>query len=37
MNKKNLQKKIEKKLTTLQKLLDKIDEAHVINSDDPDT
>ena len=35
MNK--IQKKIEKKLEKLSKLLDKIDEAHAINSDDPDT
>ena len=32
-----LQKQIEKKLEKLSKLLDKIDEAHLINSDDPET
>jgi len=37
MNKRNLRKKIEKKLEKLSKLLDKIDEAQVINSDDPET
>jgi hypothetical protein len=34
---KKLQKQIEKKLDQLSKLLDKIDEARIINSDDPDT
>jgi ribosome-associated translation inhibitor RaiA len=33
----NLQKQIEKKLDQLQKLLDKIEEVRIINSDDPDT
>ncbi len=32
-----LQSKIENKLEKLSKLLDKIDQAHAINSDDPDT
>lgn len=34
---KKLQKQIENKLEKLSKLLDKIDEAHLINSDDPHT
>ena len=34
---KKLQKQIEKKLDQLSELLDKIDEARLINSDDPDT
>jgi hypothetical protein len=34
---KKLEDKISKKLEKLSKLLTKIDEAHVINSDDPDT
>lgn len=34
---KKLQKKIENKLEKLSKLLDKIDEAHAINSDDSET
>jgi len=34
---KQLQKQIEKKLATLSKLLDNLDEAHIINSDDPET
>jgi len=34
---KKLQKQIENKLGKLSKLLDKIDEARLINSDDPDT
>jgi hypothetical protein len=34
---KRLQKKIEKKLDQLQELLGKIQEATVINSDDPNT
>ena len=34
---KKLQKKIESKLNKLHKLLDKIDEVRVINSDDPNT
>ena len=34
---KKLQKQIERKLTQLDKLLDKINEAKVINSDDSDT
>ena len=37
MNKKNLENKIENKLEKLSKLLDQIDEAHAINSDDPNT
>ena len=32
-----LQKQIEKKLEELKKLLNKTDEARIINSDDPDT
>jgi len=32
-----LPKQIEKKLATLSKLLDEINEAHIINSDDPET
>jgi hypothetical protein len=34
---KKLQKQIENKLGKLSKLLDKIDETRLINSDDPDT
>ena len=34
---KKLQKKIESKLDQLQELLDEIEEARAINSDDPDT
>ena len=34
---KKLQKKIESKLEKLSKLLDKIAQAHIINSDDSDT
>jgi hypothetical protein len=34
---KKLQKQIEKKLDQLHKLLDSIDEARAINSDDPET
>jgi len=34
---KKLQNKIEKKLETLQELIDKFDEVRLINSDDPDT
>ena len=34
---KNLQKHIETKLDQLSKLLDKIDEVRLINSDDPET
>jgi len=34
---KELENKIEKKLAKLSKLLDKIEEARIINSDDPDT
>ena len=34
---KKLQKQIENKLEKLSKLLDKITEAHAINSDDPET
>ena len=34
---KKLQNQIESKLDKLSKLLDKIDEARIINSDDPDT
>ena len=34
---KKLQKQIEKKLDKLSELLDKIDKARIINSDDPDT
>ena len=34
---KKLQNKISKKLDQLSKLLDKIDESRIINSDDPDT
>ena len=34
---KKLQKQIEKKLDQLQELLDQIEEARVINSDDPET
>ena len=34
---KRLQNKIEHKLEKLSKLLDKINEAHAINYDDPDT
>ena len=34
---KKLQNKISKKLDQLSKLLDKIDEVRVINSDDPET
>jgi hypothetical protein len=34
---KKLQKKIEKKLDQLSQLLDSIDEARMINSDDPET
>jgi hypothetical protein len=37
MNKKKLQKQIEKKLDQLQELLDKIEEVRVIDSDDSDT
>jgi hypothetical protein len=36
MNKK-LKNQIEKKLAKLSKLIDKIAEAQIINSDDPDT
>jgi len=34
---KQLQKQIEKKLATLSKLLDNLEKAHIINSDDPET
>jgi hypothetical protein len=34
---KKLQKQIENKLEKLSKLLDEIDEARIINSDDPET
>jgi hypothetical protein len=34
---KKLQKQIESKLEKLERLLTKIDEAHAINSDDPET
>ena len=34
---KSLQNKISKKLDQLSKLLKQIDEAHIINSDDPET
>ena len=34
---KKLQKQIEKKLDELQELLDQIEEARIIESDDPDT
>jgi hypothetical protein len=34
---KKLQNKIESKLDQLSGLLNKIDEAHIVNSDDPDT
>ena len=34
---KKLQNQIEKKLESLSKLINDIDEVHVINSDDPDT
>ena len=34
---KKLQKQIVRKLEKLSQLLDKIDEAHLINSDDPET
>jgi len=34
---KRLQSKIAKKLAQLSKLLDSIDEARMINSDDPET
>lgn len=34
---KNLKKQIEKKLAKLQKLLDQVDEARIINSDDSET
>ena len=37
MPKKSLSNKIEKKLNQLHELLDKIEEARVINSDDPET
>ena len=37
MPNKSLQKKIENKLTQLDKLVDKINEAKVINSDEPET
>ena len=37
MNKKSLRKKIENKLESLSKLIDKIDEVQSINSDDPET
>ena len=37
MNKRNLRKKIEKKLEKLSQLINKINEAQVINSDDPET
>ena len=37
MNKQNLSKKIAKKLEQLAKLLDKTDEARIIESDDPET
>ena len=37
MPKKSLQNKISRKLDQLSKLLDKITEAQVINSDDPET
>ena len=37
MTKKSLQIKIENKLEKLSKLLDKIDEAHAINSDELET
>jgi len=37
MPKKSLQRKISKKLDQLSKLLDEIQEAQVINSNDPDT
>ena len=34
---KQLQKEIQKKLEQLEKLLNKIDEVRILNSDDPDT
>lgn len=34
---KKLQRQIEKKLDQLQELIDKFDEARMVNSDDPDT
>ena len=37
MNKRGLKSKISKKLGQLSKLLDNMDEARIINSDDPDT
>jgi hypothetical protein len=37
MNKSKLKKQIEKKLESLEKFLDKIDEARAINADDPET
>ena len=37
MTKKSLHKKIENKLEKLSKLIDKIDKAHLINSDDQET
>jgi len=37
MPKKNLQKKISNKLEKLDKLIDKINEAKVINADEPET
>ena len=37
MNKSKLKKQIENKLEKLSKLLDQIDEARAIDSDDPDT
>lgn len=37
MNKRQLKRKIEKKLDKLQELLDNIDEARIINADDPET
>ena len=35
--KKRLEKQIERKLTQLEELLSQIEEAHAINSDDPET
>jgi len=37
MNKRQLKRKIEKQLGQLEELLNQIDEARVINSDDSDT
>ena len=37
MNKRSLKSEIAKKLDQLSKLIDEIDDAHVINSDDPET